>query len=423
MKPLTILLALAAALLLPHFAAAADDDETYEINWFLLLNYAGRTGDLSPGFGDGGDWLLAEERLRMDVSAWTEAIEAEARLRLDIYHDNLTDEFELDLREGYIDYTTGAFDFRFGRQVITWGVGDLLFINDVWPKDWVSYFSGRPLGYLKLGVDGVRTRYSSDSISGEFVFVPVFEPDNMPTADRFSFYDPFAAVPNRVEQKPERSFANSEIATRIYSYVGGFDVSGYLYKGFWHSPSMTLDSFTAPTTVTLFYPELNVYGASAQGAALNGILSMEVGYYDSREDSDGLDPLTPNSQFRWLVGYSRQLMQDFTIGVQYYQERILDYDKYLSTLPAVFPAAEDYRDMVTISLDRWLARQTWRLYFFAYYSPVDNDYYILPSITHKLSDSLAVTAGANIFGGEQDHTFFGQFDENDNLYVSLRFDF
>ena len=358
---LTIICFLTAVAFMPPADALADD-ENYEINWFMLLNYAGRTGELAPGFGDGGDWVLGEERLRMDINAWSDAIEAEATLRIDFFHNALTGDFEIDLREAYIDYTKGPLDFRFGRQVITWGVGDLLFINDVWPKDWVSFFSGRPLGYLKLGVDGVRVRYSGDALNAEFVFLPTFEPDNLPGPDRFSYFDPFAAVPNRAEKKPQRSFENAELAARVYSYVAGFDVSGYVYKGYWHSPGIALDNPMAPTTATAFYPELNVYGASAQGAALGGILSLEAGYYRSPEDVNGLDPTIPNSQFRWLVGYSRQLMEDFTFGVQYYQERMAEHGNYLSTMPAGFPTARDYRDMITISLDRWLARQTWKIF-------------------------------------------------------------
>lgn len=63
-------------------------------------------------------------------------------------------EFDVDLREAYLDYTTENCDFRLGRQFVTWGVGDLLFINDVFSKDYVSFFAGRPLEYLKIEVDG-----------------------------------------------------------------------------------------------------------------------------------------------------------------------------------------------------------------------------------------------------------------------------
>jgi hypothetical protein len=32
-------------------------------------------------------------------------------------------------------------------------------------------------------------------------------------------------------------------------------------------------------------------------------------------------------------------------------------------------------------------------------------------------------AGGNIFAGEEDHTFFGQFAENSNVYGAVRYSF
>lgn len=421
---LSFSLVLAAILLLAGPAVAGDDDENYEINWFLLLNYGARTGELSPGFGDGGDWLLGEERLRMDITAWSDSIEAEAKLKLDFFHDAINNEFDLDLREAYIDYSSGSFDFRFGRQVITWGVGDLVFINDVWPKDWVSFFAGRPLEYLKLGVDGVRIRWSNDILNAEFVYVPTFQGDNLPGPDRFSYFDPFISIPNRVIDEPETTFENGEVALRLYRNIAGFDVSGYFYKGYWHEPApVLLQTFAPPTSISFFYPELNVYGASAQGAALGGILSLEFGYYASTEDPDGLDPAVKNSELRFLVGYSKQLMEDFTFGVQYFRKNFLDHDNYLLTLMPGMPISQNYRDEITVSLRRMMMRQTLTLALFAYYSPVEEDYYLIPSVHYKFSDQLSMTAGANFFGGAETDSFLGQFNENDNVYLSIRFDF
>jgi hypothetical protein len=422
MKALTTI-TLTALLLLSSMALMAQDDENYEINWFLLMNYTGRTGELPPGFGDGGDWTIGETRVRMDVTAWSDSIEAEARVKLDFYHDAVFDEVDVDFREGYIDYTYEDLDFRLGRQVITWGVGHLIFINDVWSKDWESYFSGRPMEYLKSGVDGARIRYSGDVFNLEFVFLPTFEPDTMPGSNRFSYFDPFVMITNRETVEPERSFENSEIGLRLYTQLAGFDVSGYFYKGYWHEPALGMDNPMMPSKLTYWYPELNVYGASAQGAGLGGILSFEVGYYDSREDEDGLNPMIKNSEMRFLVGYSKTLMEDFNLGLQYFRKNFLDYDNYLATLPMGMPASEDYRDEITISLRRQLMQQKLTLALFAYYSPVDEDYYLIPSMTYKLSDDLSVTAGGNFFGGDKPTTFLGQFDDNDNMYLSVRYDF
>ena len=412
MNNISLGLSVVMVLLLFVCSAFAEDEKNIEINGFLLGNFTGRTTGQRKRGEERGDFLLEEERVRLDISAWSESIEASTRVKGDFFHDAVADEFDIDLREAYVDYTTGHFDFRLGRQITTWGVGDLLFINDVFPKDWVSFFSGRPLEYLKIGVDGFRSRYSSDTLNGELLVIPVFTPDNLPTSERFFLFDPFAAVPVRDEERPEKTYDNTELALRVYRRIVDFDVSVYTYKGFWRTPSMEPDSFTPPTR-----------GFSTQGSALGGILSFESGYYHSQDDEDGDDPAVPNSQVRYLIGYQRQLREDFTMGVQYYREIMQDHAAYRRVLPPGFPSQEDYRDTVTLRLEQLLRHQTLKLALFTFYSPTDSDYLVQPQASYKFSDNLAVTLGANIFGGKKDTTFLGQFDENDNIYLSVRFDF
>lgn len=407
----------------PALGAAVEGLDNVEVSGFLLGNFTGRTTGLKPEGEEGGDYILAEERLRLDIYAWPESIEASARVKVDFFHDAIADDFDLDLREGYFDYTIDAFDFRLGRQIVTWGVGDLVFINDVFPKDWMSFFSGRPLEYLKIGVDGFRARYSSKAINAELLVIPSFEPDNLPPSERFFLYDPFPMIPARDEEKPDADYENTELALRLYQRVGGFDVSAYAYQGFFRTPSMRLDNPRAPTMVTLFYPALSVYGASAQGSALDGIMSLEAGYYQSRDDEKGDGPAIPNSHWRFLVGYQRQLFPDFTLGVQYYGEIMEDYSEYEDSLPKGFPGQERYRDIITLRLTQLLEHQTLRLSLFTFYSPADNDYLFQPNISYNLSDELSAALGANVFGGEDDTTFLGQFDNNDNVYISIRYHF
>ncbi|WP_221895381.1 hypothetical protein [Bathymodiolus japonicus methanotrophic gill symbiont] len=41
----------------------------------------------------------------------------------------------VDLREANIAFSPFSFmDIKFGRQILTWGTGDLIFINDLFPK-------------------------------------------------------------------------------------------------------------------------------------------------------------------------------------------------------------------------------------------------------------------------------------------------
>jgi predicted porin len=175
--------------------------------------------------------------------------------------------------------------------------------------------------------------------------------------------------------------------------------------------------------MTYFFPRLSVYGISAQGQAMGGILSLEGGYYDSRDDNAGVNPAIDNSEARFLLGYQRQLSEDFTIGVQYYAEIMIDFGAYERALPTVSTPRNKYRDIATVRLTRFLKYQTWMLSLFAFYSPADQDYLLQPQVDYKVSDAFSATLGANLFGGEKQTTFLGQFDRNDNLYLTLRYDF
>ena len=67
--------------------------------------------------------------------------------------DLLVDEYDeavrYKIREAHVSASPFTWlDVKLGRQILTWGTGDLLFINDVFPKDFVSFFIGRDGEYL-----------------------------------------------------------------------------------------------------------------------------------------------------------------------------------------------------------------------------------------------------------------------------------
>ena len=110
------------------------------------------------------------------------------------------------------------------------------------------------------------------------------------------------------------------------------------------------------------------------------------------------------------------------MGVQYYVEQMLDYSRYKNSLVSG-PARDEYRHLTTLRLTKLLMNQNLRCSLFTYYSPTDNDVYMRPNVNYKVSDNLAVEAGANIFFGDYPNTFFGQFQNNTNIYTGLRYSF
>ncbi len=409
------------------------------INGFLQGNYSLNTSYPNP---DGEDFKWAEERLQLKLEADKEPLRL--FLKTDAFYDHIDEEADLELREGYIDFTSTNWDLRIGRQVITWGVGDLLFINDIFPKDYVAFFSGRPMEYLKKGIDGVKIGIYPSFASVELVIIPFFESDEYPlyphTADiypsrvhkgRFWVYDPKPAVKTpRNHIIPASKMENTELALRVYRDILNFDASLYFYRGFYRRPFFLPDKLFdegGPTKLDYYHPELSVYGASLQGRALNGVLSIEGAFYDFRQDRDGTQPQVPNSSTRFLIGYQRQMWQDFTIGLQYYMSYMHKYDVHLTNINLRAPSCppeKRIQDIFTIRLTHLFLHQTLRVSAFLFWSLPYEDYMFIPEIKYNFSDHVWAAIGANIFKkGNVAGAPFGSLDRNDNLYLQIRYEF
>jgi len=403
------LAALCAALLLIPLAARAE----ISFSGFLQQNTAFNAGETNPD-GRHYKWLEERAQFKLDASGGAWHLLGKG----DLAYDHLGREDQSELREGYVDYAAGNWDTRIGRQVITWGLGDLVFVNDVFPKDYEALFAGRPLEYLKRGVDAVKIGVYQGFASFELVAMPSFRASHIPDARRFHLFDPMPAVTDRETVTPDQG----EAGLRIYRDIAGYDAALYLYRGFQRTPAMRPDSIMAPTHVTYFYPKLSVYGASVSGRAGNGVLSLEGAYYDLREDRSGTDFTIPNSQSRLLTGYQIQPLEDLSLGFQYYTEYMHDHGAYRAALPAGFPADERWSHTFTARLTQFFWHQTLRLSAYASYNASNGDQYVNPELRYSFSDRVWGAIGANFFGGKP-WGQIGQLARDDNVYLQVRHEF
>jgi len=356
----------------------------------------------------GGDFTLGETRLQLESDPHVGP--AQLDLKIDFLYDAATREALAQVREANVAFSPFAFmDVKVGRQVLTWGTGDLLFINDLFPKDYVSFFIGRDVEYLKAPSDALKV--SVFGLPGELnldvVYVPQFDSDIFFTGKRLTYFNPIigARAGSRARIRtimPDDWFRDDEVHLRLFRNVGSYELAAYGYRGFWKAPqgySMIAGKFT--------FPRLDAYGASARGPVAGGIGNVELGYYDSRDDPTGSNPFVPNGQVRALVGYSRdlpQLTQDFTIGVQYYLEHTLDYGAMKKTWPKGSPLPDRDHHVLTLRLTKLMMNQDLTLSMFTFWSPSDRDAYLRPHATYKITDRWVVDAGANIFFGTRAHT-------------------
>ena len=390
-------------LLLLPFAALAQDDVWDDDDWGDEDEGSAWSGFAEAGFGTRFDEdALIENRSTLEEvrgrigSEW-QPNKAVFSLKADVAYDGVENGWDADFRDLTASFSLGdAIDVKIGRQVQTWGTGDLVFLNDLFPKDFVSFFAGRDDEYLKAPGNSIRLTRFADAINVDFVWTPIFEPDVYLTGERFSFYSPLAGeniapTPPFSAEEPDESFSNGEFALRLYRTIESTEYAVYTYHGFFKQP--------------LFAPMTSV-GASIRRPMGPGLINLETSYYASRDDRDGDDPSIPNDQLRFLVGYEWEARQNLTVSLQYYLERT---------------ESANTRNLLTnrLTYRAGMDKYTWSL--FTFFSPSDSDFYLRPQFTYRHSDEWSFTAGANLFGGSDAHTFFNQLQDASNAYVRLRY--
>ena len=358
---------------------------------------------------------LGELRLRVETGYAWRAFQFD--FKGDLVLDQAVEDFDAELRELATTFRPGQrVDVKLGRQVLTWGTGDLLFLNDLFPKDFISFFAGRDEDYLKSPSDTARVSIFTAAANIDLAWTPRFSPDGYLYGERFAFWDPVLgdvaapADPRRADE-PD----SGELALRLFRTAGATEYALYGYAGRWKQP------LGSGVDGEPLFPRLRTWGASVRAPLHRGIFNAEAAWYDSRDDRSGDDPAVPNSELRMLLGYEQELVRNLTAGTQLYAERIQGHDRLLAGAPDPQHARDEWRTVATLRLTWRALRDTLTSSLFVFVSPSDEDYYLRPSIAWRRDDHWLLAAGLNLFGGRYDHTFFGQLEDDSNGWLRLRY--
>jgi len=400
---------------------AAPVSAEVSLDGFLQGLYGGRLDESNP---TATELTASETRLQLRAEHFGDRSEFFGRLDF-VYDGADSSQYEWELREGYLKFHVGAnLDFKVGRQILTWGTGDLIFINDVFAKDYRSFFIGRDDQYLKAPQNAVRASYYSGLGSLTLVWTPRFEPNRLPTGRRLSYFNGVDIVGEGYyfdPPTPAPKLENGEVALRFSRTIGSFNSALYFYKGFYKNP---LGVAVVETMMMPVYPKLNVYGASVRGPLWGGIVWLEGGYFDSRQDRHGDNPYMPNSSVTSMIGFERQVATNLTVNGQWQADLMLHHDIYEAQRLSMGAYVRDkVRHLVTTRVTKLLYDELLTLSLFVFYSPTDEDGYLRASAGYKYTDEVKIEVGGNVFDGNHKATEFGQFRENDNIYAKLTYGF
>ncbi|MGD9210122.1 MAG: hypothetical protein PVI90_05070, partial [Desulfobacteraceae bacterium] len=177
------------------------------------------------------DAAMMEARFQAELYTYTDWVEF--KFKGDVWADGITEQGESDTREAWIFLRPLDFlDLKLGRQVLTWGTGDLVFLNDMFPKDWQSYFIGRDSQYLKAPSDAVKISFFNDVVNLDLVYTPQFDADRYITGEYISYWQTSAKRHMGQDDiihahQPDRWFKDDELAIRIYRNISNYELAFY----------------------------------------------------------------------------------------------------------------------------------------------------------------------------------------------------
>jgi hypothetical protein len=365
---------------------------------------------------------ISEFRLQLDLSQ--EFSKFIVRTRGEFVSDTIVSSQKIEFRDFNIAFSPGDFlQIKAGKQILAWGTGDLVFINDLFPKDWNSFFIGRSEEYLKSPSNVLKSSFSSSSVNFDLIYSPYFNGSTYVDGTRLSYWNSIMGVTGDQDlifyaQERNNFPEDSEYSFRIHGKIFNTETAFYFHNGFWKTP----EGFNLKL-MHGFYPRLSTYGFSLKHKVWGGTSNLEFAYYDSRQDRSGTNSSIRNSELRLLLGFARELGPDFTGAIQAYCEKMLKYNQYILSYHTVSEAKHEFRNMLTLRLTKLFFQQDLNISMFLYYSPSDVDVYIRPRISYKLTDKWIVEGGGNFFAGDDYHTFWGQYEDNSNIYFGFHYEF
>jgi hypothetical protein len=395
------------AILVPTSAAASG-----HISGYVQEHLSYRTESKSACANLEGCSLMVNEPRVQVLGEWQSG-EVSGALRVDAFHDAAIDQSDVLVRESYLDWAPSSkISARVGRQVITWGVADYLFVNDIFPKNYDAFFTGKPFDHMKEAVDAVKANFVLGKSEWELVAARP-QPDTMPLSSRFAAT---AMLPGVNVQAANRS--GTDLALRIAGKCKRWDSAVYLAR------HLSRDAGLYAQSVSNMASQLQStrhVGLSMIGGAANGVVMAEMAYMDTDLRNGNMNPFLFGKQVKALVGYSTDLGDDASVSMQYHHEREMDYDAYrMSLAPMVDPAAKT-RQTVYLKLQKRLYNQTLGVGV-QMFAAFDGGHYLNPFASYSIADGLNLESGANFFGGET-NSRYGMMKRDSNVYASLRYSF
>lgn len=328
---------------------------------------------------------------------------------------------EFHLRENYLDFTGGGWDWRVGRQHIVWGEMVGLFFADVVSAKDLREFVLQDFQLMRIPQWAARAEYFKDDFHAELVWIPFPSYDEVgkPGAEFFA-YPASPGLPNVLgSSKPANSLSNTNYGLRLSQLRNGWDMTGFIYSSMDSSPTYHLVS-QFPLGVYNYqgrHERIHQAGGTLAKDFGNFVLKGEAIYTKGRQynvtDPADADGVVAQNTLDWVVGLDFNPGVDARLNTQFFQRIYFNHNPGIvpDHVENGFSLLANYKFRDNLEVEALLVRSLNR-----------NDWMFRPKLSWGFERNWRLLLGLDVFGGPPDG-LFGQFDSKDRFYTEVRYDF
>jgi hypothetical protein len=329
------------------------------------------------------------------------------------------------LRENYLDWSRGDFDFRIGRQQIVWGEMVGLFFADVVSAKDLREFILPDFDVLRIPQWAVRTEYFKGDFHAEAIWIPVPSYDEIgkPGAEFFPAVVPppagFLTLYDN-EQFPKRAFANTNYGLRISTLTHGWDLSSFYYHSIDAMPTFYRQIVSAPSPAFVYqarHDRIDQVGGTLAKDFGEAVFKAEAVYTRGRSypvltiaDDDGV---VKQNTLDVVAGLDFAVGSDTRFNFQVFDRVFFDHD------PAIIPKRQE-RGLTILANTKLTDRVDAEILWIT--SVERSDWLLRPRLGWDFERNWQFVVGMDIFHGPP-LGLFGQFNNRDRVYTELRYSF
>ncbi len=405
-----------AVLLMSPALASAEGESVLQqmnMNGSLRAGYYGASRNLDgrKDVGTGALWLKSAPSLGSEAS-----MQVEGWVRND---NSFRGAPQSKLREGYLNATTGAADWRIGKQIIAWGRTDGINPTDnLTPRNYTLLTPEND--DQRLGALAAKMNYHFANTVLTSVWLPRFTP---------SVY-PIPALPGVVftESIPQAG----QGALKLDHSGGETDWSVSWFNGIDLSPDLQIGS-TGPSGTNLILQHRRIRVLGMDGATVVGRYGLRAEAAYTWTDNPNNDPLVKQPFLYAVLGGDRTFSDNFNINLQYYFRLVTNYQdpqgisnpqlRNVAIQAAVISnQVTRFQQGITLRVsDKWL-NETLEGEIAGVASLTRGDFALKPKLIYAFNDQLKGTLGADILRGGN-NTFYGRLRNNSSLFAEMKYSF